>query len=150
MHKQLLQVLREDVGPFRPLVSAIFYGHSSLALAYADRPDLEIIPDVNICGYQQASEIQLLRHNKRPYPPGSSCMFNYKAFCIKHLIFYSEALRRCAFPGVSQKYLTFSKGLNNNMRRRTYYPREAGAETRFQPQHRHTFSACPIHCNILI
>ncbi|KJA14093.1 hypothetical protein HYPSUDRAFT_59560 [Hypholoma sublateritium FD-334 SS-4] len=72
IHKQLLQVLREDVGPFRPLVSAIFYGRSSLALAYADRPDLQIIPDLNICGYQQAREIQLLRHNKCPYPPGSS------------------------------------------------------------------------------
>ena len=79
-HRQYLHVLREDVGPSRPVVSAIFYGHASVALAFVDRPDLLIIPELNIGGNQQAREIQLLRHNQLPYPPGSICMLGLRHF----------------------------------------------------------------------
>lgn len=128
MHKRFLQVLREDVGPFRPLVSAIFYGHSSLALAYADRPDLQVIPDLIICGDQQAREIQLLQSNKQPYPRGSSCMLVFQAsrIIIEYLIFcLVKVYVGLHFQWFSHNYLTFSKGFYNRMQRRTHRSCEA-------------------------
>ena len=74
-YRQFLHVLREDAGPYRPLVSSIFYGYSSLVLSFADRPQLEIIPDLNIGDKQHSQQLVLLRRSKLPYPPGSSCMF---------------------------------------------------------------------------
>ncbi len=79
-YQQFLHTLQEAAGPYRPLVSSLFYGYSSLVLSFADKPQLEIIPDLNIGGNQHSQQLIFYRHDKIPYPPGSSCMF--KAFCM--------------------------------------------------------------------
>lgn len=82
--KQFLQVLHEGNHPYKPLVAAIFYGHSSLALAFADSADLHVIPRLNITGEQTSDHIILLRRDNRPYP--SDPVKFYVGACFRGLM----------------------------------------------------------------